>query len=520
MPQPRLAMRKIREILRERFENGLPHREIATSCRISPSTVGDCLRRFRLSGLTWPLDLSDDELEKLLYCTEPTPPDAERPEPDWEYVFRELRRRDVHVTRSLLWEEYVRDNPNAYSYSWFCQRFEEWRAKVEPVMRQAHRFGEKCFVDFAGDLVPIVDPKTGEVESLPIFVGVLGASNYTYAEVCPNQSLAAWIGAHIRMFEFFGGCPEILVPDNTKCAVKKPCYYEPDVNLIYEEMAKYYGVAVVPARVRRPKDKAKVENGVLVVEREVLAPLRHRTFYSRAEAMEAIYELLDRLNSRPFQKLSGSRQELLDAHEKPNLKPLPASPFPFAGWKPARVHPDYHVEVDRHFYSVPHALVREQVEVRLTASVVEVLHRGRRVASHRRSYKEGGFTTSKEHMPAKHRWKADWTPARLAAWASSVGPSTRQLATGIMERRQHPEQAVRSLFGLLKLGERFGRARLEAACDRALHLGAFQYKSVKSILEKELDRQPLHGKVATRRIGHHENVRGRDYYSKKEGELC
>lgn len=515
MPAAKLSVRKIREVLRLRYgDSPLSHRDIARSCNISPSTVGDTLRRFRLSNLPWPLpdELDDQALEAALYVTEPRV-DAEppSPEPNWAEVHRELGGKGV--TLALLWEEYRKvHGPASYGYSWFCQHYSRWADRINVVMRQPHKFGEKAFVDYAGHTVPVIDPNTGEVRDAQVFVGVLGGSNYTYSEASWSQDLPSWVTAHVRMFGFFGGVPEILVPDNLKAGVTKACYYEPDLNPTYHEMAKHYGIAVIPARKSRPRDKAKVEQAVQLVERWVLAALRKRTFYSLEDLNQAISELLEWLNKRPFRKLPGSRLERFEQDEKPTLRALPAEPFEYGEWKTARVNNDYHIQVDRHYYSVPYQLARVAVEVRLTATTVEVIHQGIRIVSHKRSFQPGLHTTIREHMPSHHRFRAEWTPERVLAWAGKSGDSVRQIAEAIMSSRLHPEQGFRACMGLMSLGKRYGQARLEAACARAVAVKAFSYGNIKNILKSGRDRQPLPSRTVVLSAGYHANVRGAGYY--------
>jgi len=425
--------------------------------------------------------------------------------------------RKKHVTLALLWKEYRVGNPDGYEYSWFCSAYADWLGRRGLVMRQEHKLGEKCFVDYAGDTVPIIDPETGEVREAQIFLGVLGTSKYTYAEASWSQDLPSWIAAHVRMLDFFYGCPEVLVPDNLKSGVTKADYFEPDVNLTYLEMAKYYGIAVIPARPRKPRDKALVENAVLLAERWILAALRNRRFFSLSSLNEAIRELLEKLNSHPFQKLPGSRRQIFEEEERQCLRQLPSAPYVFGQWKKARVNVDYHIELDGHYYSVPYALVKEQVEVKATSAMIEIFHGGRRVASQCRSYLRGKSTTAREHMPPSHRNVAEWTPERMASWAGKSGPSVREMALRIMGSRPHPEQGFRACLGLLRLSKEYGAGRLDNACRRAITIGSSSYKSVKSILEKGLDkdsgtdRAPSHQLTA----GHHENVRGAEYYEER-----
>lgn len=412
----------------------------------------------------------------------------------------------------MLWEEYRLAHSDGYHYSQFCNLYRQWAKKVDLSMRQVHKAGEKLFVDYAGPTVPVVDRYTGESREAQIFVGVLGASSYTYAEATWTQSLPDWIGLHVRALEYFGGVPEIAVPDNLKSGVSRACRYEPDINPSYQEMAMHYGIAVIPARVSRPKDKAKVEVGVQLVERWILARLRNRTFFSLAELNTAIRELLEWLNGRTFRKIKGqSRRSLFEQMEKPALRPLPAQRYEHAQWKKSRVNIDYHIEVEGHYYSVPYKLVREEVEVRLTAATVEVFYKSNRIASHPRSHVAGRHTTVKEHMPKAHQRYGDWPPSRIIEWAAKTGPNMALVVEKIMAARPHPEQGYRSCLGLLRLTKDYDPVRLEAACQRALILHAPTYKSVLSILKEKLDRQQLLPADELPVI-EHPHIRGSDYY--------
>lgn len=514
-------MRKIKEVLRLRFDAKLSMEKIALACQVSSSTVADCLVRHRLSGLTWPLpaELDDLSLEKLLYRYEQRGKPLDSHEPDWEWVYRELRK-SKNVTLALLWEEYKAEHPDGYNYSWFCESYARFRDRLEPVMRQVHKMGEKCFVDYAGPTLSVIDAATGEVRNAQLFVGVLGGSSYTYAEATWSQELHNWLGSHVRMFAFFSGCSEILVPDNLKSGVRDANFYEPEINPAYNELAKHYGIAVIPARVRKPKDKAKAENGVLLAERWIMAALRNRTFYSLDELNEAIAEKLQILNNKGFQKLEGCRQSLFEQQEKPFLRPLPPEPYEYAMWKKARVNIDYHIELASHYYSVPYPLIHEIVEARLTSNTVEILHHSKRVTSHRRSYVKGGRTTLPEHMPPKHAKMLEWTPERLKAWAEKTGPSVRDVVTQIMASWPHPQQGFRSCLGVLRLSSKYGVERLEAACRRAIIHRAITYRSIKSMLETGLDRYPLSDdSVISLTPVQHENIRGADYYAELYGEV-
>lgn len=518
MSAKRLSMRKIKEVLRLKWSLDLSHRAIGRSCGIGHTVVTEYLRRAERVGLCWPLppEMDNVQLERLLFPPPIQVPSSDRPLPDWTKVHQELKRKGV--TLFLLWEEYKADNPEGFQYSWFCEVYREWASKLDVVMRQEHRAGEKLFVDYAGQTIQVTDPKTGELRDAQLFVSVLGASSYTYAEATWSQGLSDWIGSHVRAFAFFGGVPEIVVPDNLRSGVSKVCFYEPDLNPTYQEMAAHYGVAVIPARVGRPRDKAKVEVGVQVVERWIAARLRNRSFFSLAELNGAIRELLERLNERPFRKLPGSRKVQFDSLDKAALHPLPDQPYEYAEWKKVRVNIDYHVEFEGHYYSVPHQLFKKQLEIRATAETVECLREGRRVASHRRSLAKGGHTTLPEHMPSSHRRYADWTPSRMIEWASQTGPYTGKLVEQILEARPHPEQGFRSAMGIMRLAKGYGPERVEAACERALAIKAKSYRSVKSILENQLDGETPPAQEET--PIEHPNVRGPAYYGSEAGLPC
>ena len=506
-------MRKIRDILRLALREGLSRRQVAAATGMPASTVGDHLARARLAGLSWPLPdgVDDAWLEARLFAPpSPARPSALRPSPVWPTVHKELRRKGV--TRQLLWLEYRERHPDGFGYSWFCQAYRAWQGGLDLVMRQEHRAGEKLFVDFPGMTLPTVDPDTGEVRQAELFVAVLGASSYTYAEAFPSQALPHWIAGHVHAFSFFEGCAAIVVPDNLRAGVTEAHRYEPELNRTYQEMAAHFGCAVIPARPFRPRDKAKAENGVLQAERWILAALRHRTFFSLAEANAAIAERVAWLNARPFRKLPGSRRSLFEELDRPALRPLPAHRYEYATWKTARVNIDYHVEVERHWYSVPYQLVGQRLDIRVTAAIVEVLHRGRRVTSHPRSAKQGSFTTLTAHMPEAHRRHAEWTPGRIVAWAERTGPATAGLVSAIMAGRPHPEQGFRSCLGIMRLGRRYGDERLEAAAIRALAIRGLSYRSVESILKAGLDGVPLPGAEPVLTLGVHANVRGGAYY--------
>ena len=512
MPAERLTMRKIREVFRLKFDCDISNRQIAKSCNIARSTVAEYLFRFQQAALSWPLpqDIDDNQLEQLLYPQMPTLLSHERPLPDWSYIHQQLRHKSV--TLMLLWQEHKELHPQGYQYSQFCHLYRQWTNKIDPVMRQEHRAGEKLFVDYAGQTVQVYDLHTNQMRDAQIFVAVLGASNYTFAEATWTQSLPDWISSHSRAFIFFGGVAQIVVPDNLKSGVSKASLYEPDINPTYLDMANYYDTVVIPARVRKPKDKAKVEVAVQVVERWILARIRNRQFFSLRQLNETIAELLVELNDRAFQKLPGCRKQLFEALDKPALKPLPVQPYPYAEWKIAGVNIDYHIEVDHHYYSVPYPLIGKKIDVRITDTTIECFYKSQSVASHIRSYLKGRHTTVKQHMPKSHQQWAKWSPQRFINWAAKIGPHTAQLIEQILNSRKHPQQGFRSCLGILRLAKSYDDQRLEAACQRALTIGGISYKSVASILKYKLDQKPLSGQTGTEATIDHKNIRGAHYY--------
>src|SRR5271163_811726 len=483
MPAERVAMRQAREIIRLKFSACVPTREIARRLGIAPSTVRETLKRFESSGLSWPLpaDMTDGALEGALYANRRSKRGHRlHCEPDWPTIHRELKRK--HVTLLIVWDEYVAENPCGYSYSRFCELYRAFESKLSPTMRQTHAAGERLFVDYAGDGVPVViDRLTGEIRKAQIFVAVVGASSFTFAWAAWTQTLPDWIDAHVRAFAAIGGVPHLLVPDNTKTAVIKACLYDPLVNRTYAEMAAHYDAAILPARPRRPRDKAKVEQAVLIVERWLLGRLRHRTFYSLADVDAAIGELMAQLNDKQsLRRLGVTRRQLLEEVDRPALKALPGERYEYSEWRVRRVGIDYHVDIDAHYYSVPYRFARAEVEARLTARGVEIFHKGERIAVHLRASGNRKHTTVPEHMPSSHRRYAGWTIERIREDARKIGPATAALCEQILEGRPHPEQGYRACLGIVRLAGSFGAARVEAAAERAMEIGARTYGSVKS----------------------------------------
>jgi transposase len=507
-------MRTIRDILRQRWVLGRPHRAISLSCGRSVGAVYEALRRAQAAGLDWARveTMTDTALEATLYRRPGVAgPPRERPQPDCVYLHTE--RRKAGVTLALLHVEYLARHPDGYRYTQFCELYQQWLRRRGLTMRQVHRAGEKGFVDYAGKTPCLADPATGQLVPVELFVIALGASSYTYAEASATQQLPDWIASHTRAFAYFGGVPTATVCDQLRSGVTTPCRYEPGVHRVYAELAAHYGTTILPARPRKPRDKAIAEVAVQVAERWIVARLRHDTFYTLGAMNARIAELLEALNAKPMRHYGGaSRRDLFERLDRPALRPLPATPFEYATWKWVRVNLDYHVEIDHHYYSVPHALLHERLEARITATSVELFHRGQRVTAHSRSFVRGTPTTCAAHMPKAHQAHAEWQPSRFIQWAATIGPQTAALVAAILADRPHPEQGYRSCLGILRLAKRYDAARLEAACARALTAGARSYRHVDAILTRGLDRVVAAAPAAAPDAVPHENIRGRDYY--------
>jgi len=506
----RLPMRKIRDVLRLSAE-GLSTRQIAASLAIGRTTLRGYLDRAIELGLAWPLpaDMSDTDLERRLFDRAYQNTQRIEAQPNWAYIHRELRRKGV--TLSLLWEEYRSDHPDGYGYSRFCELYTRWEGKLSPVMRQRHPAGERLFVDYAGHTIDVIDPVTGEVRTAQVFVAVLGASNYTFVEATWTQSLPDWIASHVRALGFFGGVTAQIVSDNLKAGVTKACFYDPAINRTYADMAAHYDTAVEQARPYKPKDKAKAEGGVLLADRWILARLRNRQFFSLAELNAAIRPLLVQLNDKVSRHLGASRRQLFDQLDKPALKSLPVASYVYAEWKKCRAGLDYHVAIDKHYYSVPYQLLKKELWARITDRTIEVFHVGQRVASHVRTSGNGQHSTLRDHMPAHHQFRDDWTPERIIARAARVGPNVAIFAEVVMRDRKHPEQGYRTCLGVIRLGDKFGRDRLDAACSRALEINARSYSSLQSILKNGLENRPRTRATEEPAITH-PNIRGADYF--------
>ena len=520
MPVKQVSMRHIKECLRMKWSCGLSHAQIASALGLSKGVICKYAQLAETAGLDWDKvsSLDETELQQLLIPGTKRTRGA-RPLPDWTIVHREMHKKGI--TLQLLWEEYVEAHRGVatYRYTQFCQLYRDHAATLKRSMRQIHRAGEKLFIDYAGPTVPIIDQLSGEITQAHIFVAVLGASNYTYACATARETQADWLHGLTGALHFIGGVPEMIVPDCPKAMVTHADRYEPLINRVAQDCARHYGTVILPARPRHPQDKALAEVGVQIVERWILARLRHRRFFSLAELNGAIRPLLDDLNRRPFQKKDGCREEWFQLLDRPVLKALPAHPYEMATFKYCKVNIDYHVDIEGHYYSVPHSLVRQELEARITCGTVELLFRGSRVACHAKSLKRGAHTTVAEHMPAAHRAHLEWSPQRLLDWGRDIGPNTHCIVDYQLTSKPHPEMGYRACLGLLSLARQYGKQRLEAACARAVSLGALNRRSVINILKAGLDDKPLPTTPTEQQAAqadwispHHDNVRGSSYY--------
>lgn len=508
MPRTRLSMRKLLEILRLYYDKGLSRNEAARACNVARSTAQEYIRRFETAGIGWPLPpgIVEADLNARMFALPPVASTVQKP--DWQSLHQELSRKGM--TLKLLWQEYQAQHSDGYGYSRFCSLYQEWAARLRVSMRQVHKAGEKLFVDYSGQTMEVINPVSGEVMKAEIFVATLGASSYIYAEATPSQQLPNWLMSHVHTFRHLGGVPEIVVPDNLKSAVTKACRYEPDINPAYQDLACHFRVAVVPARAAKPKDKAKAEVSVQVVERWVMAPLRKRQFFSFEDLNVAIAERLTEVNGRPMREYGKSRRELFEILDRPALKPLPTMEFEICEWKKARVNLDYHIELDRHYYSVPYTLVHKQIEIRFNERIVEVYHQRQRVASHLRSRSKYQHTTCPAHMPKAHQAMQGVQSERFIKMAKTIGPATVRMVETLIKIREHPEQGYRSCLGLLRLEKAYGANRLETACERALHFQLTSCKAVRTILE---EKQDLRGLPIEEPCGAaHSNIRGSTCY--------
>ena len=520
MAAERLAMRNIKEILKLKLLAGVgSSRAISRAAKCGKTTVNEYLALARAAGISsWDQvkGLDEEELERRLgVAAPPAPlPPISKPLPEWLKIHEELRNRSV--TLALLWTEYRELHPDGYKYSQFAEHYRRWKAKLSVVMRQTHRPGEKGFVDFCDGLF-VTDAVTGEKTPTELFVGAMGASCYTFARATLTQELVEWVDVNGKFLKFLGGVPAILVPDNLKSGVSRPDRYEAEVNPTYQEMAEHYGTCIIPARVRKPKDKAKAENAVLQAQRWILAVLRHRIFHSLAEMNAAIDEQLKKLNTKPMRGYGKSRAELFLLLDKPALLPLPAIAFEYASWKKVRLGIDYHLRYDDHFYSAPYQLINKDLWCRATLRTVEIFFKGKRITSHPRSSQKWGKTTSNEHMPSHHRAYAEWTPERILNWMKTIGPCAEKVVARMLDEKPHPELAYRSALGIISLGKKYGTERTEKACLKALRIGSPCYMTLKTMLKncmEEVDTTPPPTTAESKQLQlfAEENIRGGSYY--------
>lgn len=509
----RLGMRKIKEVCRLRLRMGLGINQIAGACNVSKSTASAYVNRIDELNISYEeiSSVDEDVIHKLLFPEWGDRSTSGKAAPDLEYLTQELKKKGV--TLQLLYEEYSRDNPEGYKRSQFYEVYQNYAKKLHPTMRFNHKAGEKMFEDFSGDKPHYINPETGEIVEAELFVSVLGASSYTFAYAVADQKIVSFIKSNINALEYYGGCPECIVPDNLKSGVKSACYYDPEINRTFADMAEHYNVAVVPTRVRKPKDKAKVESAVLQVQRRIIAALRNRTFFTLWELNEAILEEAEKLNRCPMTVTGKSRHDLFIEIEKPALRPLPVERFDIYNYKtPTKVHIDYHVEVEKSYYSVPYTLISENVDVKYNTRVVQIYHKNRRVASHLRSNKKGEFITDSRHIPHEHRQYLEWTPERIKKWGAGIGSHTRMMMQRIMDSRKYPEHGFRNCLGIIRLSKKYTPERVENACKRALAVDAYSYRSVKSILERGLDKVVYLDEQKEAEPIQHSNIRGRSYY--------
>lgn len=511
MRKKRTPMSKINDVLRLKFEAKLSHRDISLCLKIGPATVSEILTRFKNAKISWPLpdELSEAVLEQRLFpgkaCS------TKKVLPDFTLIHKELKRKGM--TKILLWQEYQALHPKtAYAYTQFCEYYLRWRKKLKRSMRQQHIAGDKLFIDYCGPTVPIVNPDTGEIRNAQIFVATLGASNYTYIEASASQKQEDWLMAHVNAFEFFGGVPNLLVPDNLRSAVTKADRYEPTLNENYLKLARHYNTAVMPARPYKPKDKAKAENAVLIVERWILMRIRHQVFHTLASLNHELRRLLNDLNQRAFRHLPGNRESLFEQLDRPALKALPQYRYEYTDYHHAKVGIDYHALYQKHAYSVPHIYTGERVEIQATVRMVRIYFKGKCIAQHPRSHKTGGFTTLPEHMPTSHQ-KQQWSPQRLLNWGKSIGSGTRSVVEHQLNSKTHPEQAYRACLGLLSLARQYSDARLEQACQSALLLERPDRFTVKNLLENKRENYAQQQNQEANEPIKHRNIRGSNYYN-------
>ncbi len=513
-------MTRYQEILRL-SHMGLSQRSIALSCQCSRNTVAEVLSRAKEKSLTWSMaeEIAEADLQPLLFPEKI--PSSSRKIPDSEYIHRELAKSGVSL--SLLWSEYCEacrlSNEIPLKYSQYCNYYRKFAAKAKATMHSERKPGEQMEVDWAGQTAAIIDRDTGEIIPINIFVAVLSNSQYSYVEGFLSQDLESWIAAHVNTFTFFGGVPRIIVPDNLKTGVEEPSWYSPVINKTYHEMAECYGAAVVPARVRKPKDKPNAENVVGIISTWIIAALRNQTYFSLAELNQSIAQKLHEFNERPFQKKPGSRLSTFLAEEKYALQPLPASPYELATWKIATVQYNYHISVDNMNYSIPYEYIKHKVDVRITKSVIEVFYHNLRICSHPRLYgRPNQYSTITDHMPDAHKQFTQWNADRFLSWAQKVGASTTVVIQAILTSHHIEQQGYKACMAVLKLADKYSLVRLEAACTRALsYTSSPSYKNIQSILKSgqdtlAVDHHAMHNDASENQYGF---TRGAEYYRRQ-----
>ncbi len=508
-----IHMVKIREILRLQ-SLGVSIRAISQSCNCSRNTVREILRTANLQGLSWPLpaDMDDAVLMKVIYpsSSEPT---SRKPEPDYQYIHEELKR--PHVNLRLLWTEFKTQQPDGLAYSQFCNRYRNWAVRTKAVMHLDHKPGYEMYVDWAGTKMQIIDSETGEILSAHLFVSTIGASSYPYVEAFPSECLENWITAHINAFRYYGGIPQLLIPDSLKTGVKRACNYDPELNKTYLELSEHYGCAIVPARIKKPKDKSPVEGAVGDISTWITAALRHQRFFSFYQLNLSIREKLSEFSRKPFQKKEGSRESAFLELDLPVLKQLPTKAYEMALWKVSTVSFNYHIEVERMYYSVPYNYIQKKVDVKISTFIIEVYFNHIRISSHQRLHgKAGQYSTNPEHMPPNHKEYVQWDSNRFLAWACKIGDHTRELVQQVLASRKVEQQAYKSCFGLLKLADRYTAFRLENACQKALELNSPSYTTVNNILKNGMDKVDAPIVLSKNNIvPMHSHIRGAKYYS-------
>lgn len=517
----RVKVRFIRQILTYRLDTGISAEQTARALKVSKGTVINTVKRFSQSGLPWPLpsDLSDSVLENRLYPPLHGTDVADSALPSQSYIEQELAKK--HVTLQCLYDEYTASTSTPISRASFYRYCRKQRHPA-PSMAVEHRGGDLVYVDYSGDGLFYTDARSGERHDVELFCCCWGLSSFSYAEATESQKKRDFTQSHVRGFRYFGVIPHGLVPDNLKSAVTRACPFDPVINPLYAQMGQHYGIAILPARVRKPKDKAKIESGVLHIQRFILARLRNRQFFSLAQVNAAIRELLDEFNDRPMKDYGyQSRRERFERLDRPHAQALPRDPFRITDVKhEVLVGKNYHVRYADRFYSVPFEYVGKRVTIRRSGGMVEIIYDNQQLARHLYSHRKFGYSTKAEHMPKAHQFVKGLTPGWLIAQAAEIGENTVAALSTIMRRSEHVQQGFNAALGVLRLAKAFTPQRLEAACSRCIHYNTVNYRSLKAVLSQNLEKQPLPGKERNSNSADtstlvHENLR-RDYPTPSE----